>query len=200
MKKIIRTLVLSFALTLSFASATAAEYHVQKGDTLFGVSKKYKMDYQDLRSLNPQISNPDILNIGQSIVVRTPDKAGDIVDYAKALTTKTKYVYGANDFSMSLFQADCSSWTKHIYSKFGIQLPRTSGEQAYTGTKIKFGDMKKGDLMFFANNGKTISHVGIYMGNGNWISNLNTEKSVQTFTVWGPWTKQKFMWAQRVIK
>jgi len=198
MKKLTRILVLSFAMTLSFAGASAAEYYVQKGDTLFGISQKYKMDYKDLRTLNPQIANPNQLRIGQSIVARTPDKAGDIVDYAKVLQSQTKYVYGAN-YSLAPFKADCSSWTKHIYAKFGIQLPRTSGEQAHTGTPIKFQDMKKGDLMFFANNGKTISHVGIYMGNDMWISNLNTANSVKMFTVWGPWTQQKFMWAQRVI-
>lgn len=198
MNKLARVLILSFALTLSFAGVTAAEYHVQKGDTLGKIAFKYKMNFQDLRTLNPQISNPNLLNIGQSLVVRTPDKAGDIVDYAKVLQTQTTYVYGA-DYNLAPYKADCSSWTKHIYSKFGIQLPRTSGEQAHTGTPIKFKDMKKGDLMFFANNGKTISHVGIYMGNGMWISNLNTAKSVQIFTVWGPWTQQKFMWAQRVI-
>lgn len=200
MKKLARIAILSCAMTLTFAGGSSAAYHVQKGDTLNGIAQKYKMDFQDLRSLNPQLSNPNVLNIGQSIVTRTPDKAGNIVDYAKALTTKTKYVYGANDYTLALFKADCSSWTKHIYSKFGIQLPRTSGEQSHTGIPIKFQDMKKGDLMFFANNGKTISHVGIYMGNNMWISNLNTAKSVQTFSVWGPWTQEKFRWAQRVIK
>lgn len=198
MKKLTRILILSFVLTLSFAGVTAAQYNVQKSDTLYGVAWKYKMGYQDLRSLNPQIKYPNQINIGQSIVVRTPDKAGNIVDYAKVLQSQTKYVYGA-DIKLAPYRADCSSWTKHIYAKFGIQLPRTSGEQAHTGTPIKFNDMKKGDLMFFANNGSTISHVGIYMGNGKWISNLNTAKSVQIFSVWGPWTQQKFMWAQRVI-
>lgn len=199
MKKLTRISILSLALSLSFAGATSADYKVQKGDTLGNIAWKYKMDFHDLRSLNPQLTNPNQLNIGQSLVVRTPDKAGDIVDYARVLQTQTKYVYGANS-NLAPYKADCSSWTQHIYAKFGIQLPRTSGEQAHTGIPIKFQDMKKGDLMFFANNGTTISHVGIYMGNGLWISNLNSAKSVQIFTVWGPWTQQKFMWAQRVIK
>ena len=199
MKKTARITILSLALSLSFASAAGAEYQVKKGDTLFNISQKYKMNFQDLRSLNPQIKNPDVLMIGQPIVARTPDKAGDIVDYAKVLRSQTKYVYGA-DISLAPFKADCSSWTQHIYGKFGIKLPRTSREQAYIGTPVKFEDMKKGDLMFFANNGVTISHVGIYMGNGMWISNLNTANSVQSFSVWGPWTQSKFMWAQRVIK
>lgn len=198
MKKRIGISLLSLALTFSISTNASAEYQVQKGDTLGNIAWKYKMNFQDLRSLNPQIANINQLNIGQSVVVRTPNKANDIIDYAKALETQTKYVYGA-DSTLAPYQADCSSWTKHIYAKFGIQLPRTSGEQAHTGTPIKFKDMQKGDLMFFANNGKTISHVGIYMGNGMWISNLNSAKSVEIFTIWGPWTQQKFMWAQRVI-
>ncbi|WP_394188132.1 NlpC/P60 family protein [Paenisporosarcina quisquiliarum] len=198
MKKRIGISLLSLALTFSISASASAGYQVQKGDTLGNIAWKYKMNFYDLRSLNPQIANINQLNIGQSVVVRTPNKANDIIDYAKALETQTKYVYGA-DFTLAPYQADCSSWTKHIYAKFGIQLPRTSGEQAHTGTSIKFKDMQKGDLMFFANNGKTISHVGIYMGNGLWISNLNSAKSVEIFTIWGPWTQQKFMWAQRVI-
>jgi LysM repeat protein len=197
-KKILGVPLLSLALILSVTSNASAEYHVKKGDTLGNIAWQYKMDFHDLRTLNPQITNVYQLNIGQPLVVRTPDKAGDIIDYAKALESQTKYVYGA-DFGLAPYKADCSSWTKHVYAKFGIQLPRTSGEQAHTGTPIKFKDMKKGDLMFFANNGKTISHVGIYMGNGMWISNLNTAKSVEIFTIWGPWTQSKFMWAQRVI-
>lgn len=191
-------MVLSFIIGLSFSGVAGATYPVNKGDTLNGIAYKYRMGYQDLRSLNPQIGNPNQLYIGQSIVVRTPDKASNLVDYAKVLKSQTKYVYGA-DYSLAPFTADCSSWTKHIYAKFGVQLPRTSREQAHVGTSISFSNMKKGDLMFFANNGITISHVGIYMGNGQWISNLNTANSVQTFSVWGSWTQQKFMWAQRVL-
>jgi peptidoglycan endopeptidase LytE len=191
-------LVLSFIFALSFSGFAGATYPVHKGDTLNGIAYKYRMGYQDLRSLNPQIGNPNQLYIGQSIVVRTPDKASNLVDYAKVLKSQTKYVYGA-DYSLAPYKADCSSWTKHIYAKFGVQLPRTSREQAHVGTSISFSNMKKGDLMFFANNGITISHVGIYMGNGQWISNLNTANSVQTFSIWGSWTQQKFMWAQRVL-
>lgn len=74
MKKLTGILILSFVLTLSFAGVTAAQYNVQKSDTLYGVAWKYKMGYQDLRSLNPQIRYPNQINIGQSIVVRTSDK------------------------------------------------------------------------------------------------------------------------------
>ncbi|HSO58284.1 MAG TPA: LysM peptidoglycan-binding domain-containing C40 family peptidase [Paenisporosarcina sp.] len=191
-------MVLSFIFTLSVSGVAGATYLVHKGDTLYEISNKYKMGYRDLRSLNPQIKYPNQLYIGQSIVVRTPNKSADLVDYAKVLKTQTKYVYGA-DYSLAPYKADCSSWTKHIYAKFGVNLPRTSSEQSHTGTSISFNNMKKGDLMFFASSGKTISHVGIYMGNGMWISNLNTAKSVQTFSIWGPWTQQHFMWAQRVL-
>ncbi|MGE6487011.1 C40 family peptidase [Paenisporosarcina sp. NPDC076898] len=191
-------MVLSFIFTLSFSGAAGATYSVHKGDTLYEVSQKYRMGYTDLRSLNPQIINPNQLYVGQSIVVRTPDKASNLVDYAKVLKSQTKYVYGA-DISRAPYKADCSSWTKHIYAKFGVKLPRTSREQSHVGTSISFKNMKKGDLMFFASNGKTISHVGIYMGNGQWISNLNSAKSVQTFSVWGPWAQKHFMWAQRVL-
>lgn len=52
--------------------------------------------------------------------------------------------------------------------------------------------------MFFGDNGK-ITHVGIYIGDGLWISNLNSNKNVEIFAVWGRWSYPRFLWAQRVI-
>ena len=83
---------------------------------------------------------------------------------------------------------------------FGINLPRTSAEQATMGTPVTFDNMKKGDLMFFSTReDKEITHVGIYMGDDYWISNLNSEKDVEILSTWGTWTQKHFLWAQRVI-
>jgi cell wall-associated NlpC family hydrolase len=60
--------------------------------------------------------------------------------------------------------------------------------------------MKKADLMFFSTRAdKVITHVGIYMGDGYWISNLSTKQDVEILSTWGNWTQKYFLWAQRVL-
>lgn len=66
---------------------------------------------------------------------------------------------------------DCSGYIRYVYGHFGISLPRTSAEQFNVGTAVSKSNLKKGDLVFFANTYKPgISHTGIYLGNGNVIS------------------------------
>jgi len=79
----------------------------------------------------------------------------------------TPYVYGgttANGF-------DCSGFTCHVYGKFGISLNRRSRDQVSNGTKItNKNDLQMGDLVFFrSGSSSTISHVAIYISDGNII-------------------------------
>ena len=84
----------------------------------------------------------------------------------------TRYVYGGA--SPSGF--DCSGFTMYLYGKQGISLPHsaTAQWQSGIGTKIWGRDvLQPGDLIFFndpaVSRGKACSHVGIYIGNGQFI-------------------------------
>ncbi len=72
------------------------------------------------------------------------------------------YVYGGTSLTKG---TDCSGFTMRIFQKFGISLPRTAAEQARTGTKVSLSDVRPGDLIFYGSS-KRISHVVIYIGNG----------------------------------
>lgn len=193
MKKI----VLILSLLLIIPTAASAEYYVKSGDTMYKIAQKNGMTLSNLISLNPHISNPNKLNIGDYIIITSKNLATDIIDYAKSLQGVTTYVYGGQNPS---YQTDCSGWVQYIYEKFGISLPRVSRDQARVGTPITFKNMKKGDLMFFSTrNDKVISHVGIYLGNNYWISNLSSKQHVTILSTWGKWSQQYFLWAQRVI-
>lgn len=64
---------------------------------------------------------------------------------------------------------DCSGFTRYVYAKIGISLPRTAQEQYNASTRITADEAKPGDLIFFTKTYKTsirITHVGIYVGNG----------------------------------
>lgn len=61
---------------------------------------------------------------------------------------------------------DCSGFTSYVFDKIGIDLPRQSSAQYSAGSKVSKDDLRAGDLVFFNTNGRGISHVGIYVGNG----------------------------------
>ncbi len=67
---------------------------------------------------------------------------------------------------------DCSGFTQYVYARAGMSISRTTYTQYNTpGTRIgSYGGLQPGDLMFFANTaGPGITHVGIYVGNGQMI-------------------------------
>ena len=81
---------------------------------------------------------------------------------------------GANVF-------DCSGFTSWVYSRNGKSLPRTAAAQ-YSGTsRVSKSGLTPGDLVFFAGTYKSgISHVGIYIGNGQFIHAANSKTGVTT--------------------
>jgi lipoprotein Spr len=64
---------------------------------------------------------------------------------------------------------DCSAMVQKVFKENGITLPRTSFEQFRTGIGIAKASLKKGDLVFFSTAGAGASHVGIFIGEGQFI-------------------------------
>ena len=64
---------------------------------------------------------------------------------------------------------DCSGFVKHVYGKQGIVLPRTVKGLALSLPQIPKNDVLSGDLVFFNTNGKSFSHVGIYVNNDKFV-------------------------------
>ncbi len=66
---------------------------------------------------------------------------------------------------------DCSGFVRHVFGTFGIQLNRSSSAQAAQGDRVNLEDIQPGDVLFFKTRGPKggISHVGIYLGNGEFI-------------------------------
>jgi len=94
---------------------------------------------------------------------------------------------------------DCSGFVKIVFSKQGIDLPRTSGQQAYVGIPVKGSDLKPGDLVFFHTSRRSrITHVGIYAGNGKFIHAANTRKGVRMDSLSEAYYRQRLVTARRV--
>ena len=89
-----------------------------------------------------------------------------------------RYVWGASGTKNTY---DCSSFTKYVYRKNGISIPRTSINQSKHGKYVKRKDLKKGDLIFFDTSKKRkgyVNHVGIYLGNNKFIHASSAKKKV----------------------
>lgn len=61
---------------------------------------------------------------------------------------------------------DCSGFTTYVFKQFDIELNRVSRDQATQGVKVAKEELRAGDLVFFNTYGSSISHVGIYLGDG----------------------------------
>jgi cell wall-associated NlpC family hydrolase len=64
---------------------------------------------------------------------------------------------------------DCSAFVKKVYEIFGVALPRTAQEQSCVGRPIGKDELEEGDLVFFQTQRARRTHVGIYIGNGEFV-------------------------------
>jgi len=94
---------------------------------------------------------------------------------------------------------DCSGLVYSLYGKLGISLPRTASSQAKVGTYVSKEDLMYGDLVFFARDGKNINHVGIYVGNGEFVHSPETGDVVKKTTLMSGYYKESYYTARRVI-
>lgn len=65
---------------------------------------------------------------------------------------------------------DCSGFTRYVYAQAGLSLPRTADDQFDIGRSVSYGNLQPGDLVFFTTYAPGASHVGIYVGNAQFIS------------------------------
>lgn len=64
---------------------------------------------------------------------------------------------------------DCSGYVQYVFNAHGITLPRTSRQQYTAGYAVSKSNLQPGDLVFFNTSGSGVSHVGLYMGDGQFI-------------------------------
>ena len=111
-----------------------------------------------------------------------------------------KYVWGAT----GPYNYDCSGFTQKIYRDAGINIPRVSRDQARIGQYVNYNNLKKGDMVFFDTKKKRtglVSHVGIYLGDGNFIHASSSAKKVVIFNFnEKKFYKKRFLWGRRVIQ
>ena len=144
---------------------------------------------------------------GQWVEVTVDDETGyvasDFVELSKSLPTaktitEVKYGDGVSDVRVSLVQyalsfvgnryvwggtsltngVDCSGFTMQILGKYGVSLPHSSSAQPGCGTIINSSDAQPGDLFFYGS-GSSISHVAIYIGDGQIVHASNSRDGIK---------------------
>jgi cell wall-associated NlpC family hydrolase len=97
---------------------------------------------------------------------------------------------------------DCSGFVQYVMSNFGIKLPRTSTDQYSIGVRVDKSQLVPGDLVYFkysAGAGR-LNHVGIYVGNGNFIHSTVPGQTVRIDTLTSGYFSNYYYGATRVIK
>lgn len=112
----------------------------------------------------------------------------------------TRYVWGGatpNGF-------DCSGFVQYVFREHGIELPRTSRQQATVGQSVPtiLGALREGDLMLFASDGVRVDHIAIYAGGGEIIHSSSSGGGVgyDNFTTKrGKWFVSHHVATRRVL-
>ncbi|PKN04488.1 MAG: hypothetical protein CVU74_06635 [Deltaproteobacteria bacterium HGW-Deltaproteobacteria-9] len=92
---------------------------------------------------------------------------------------------------------DCSAFVRKMYEFFNIKLPRTAREQAMVGVRVDRDKLETGDLVFFRTK-RPIGHVGIYIGNNEFVHASYSARSVRIDSLEKPYFQQRFQRAVRV--
>ena len=88
---------------------------------------------------------------------------------------------------------DCSGYTRNVYKHFGIKIARSSLDQSKQSAFLDVNNIKKGNLIFFSMNNNTVSHVGIFLGNGKFIHSPGRGKYVRIDSLTNNYWKQSFI-------
>ena len=91
---------------------------------------------------------------------------------------------------------DCSGLAYWCHKQLGINIPVSSAPQSQGGSPTT-GGIKPGDLLFYNTSGSGVSHVGIYIGNGEMIHAPQPGEKVKKTNINYSYWKQKFVTSRR---
>ncbi len=90
---------------------------------------------------------------------------------------------------------DCSGFTSQVYKKNGLAIPMNAVHQYKSGKRISLKSAKPGDLVFFVIQGNEISHVGLYLGDFNFIHSPGEGREIVYANINNPYWKNRYVGA-----
>lgn len=116
-----------------------------------------------------------------------------IVDEAKKLVGVPYHFGGTTPKGF-----DCSGFIQYVFHKKGVPLPRSADEQFGEGEKIGMNFLEPGDLVFFTTYESGVSHSGLYLGDGYFIS-ATSSRGVAVATMKDGYWRERYIGAKRVL-
>ena len=182
----------SYSIVAKLPSGAVAKLVSTHGDwykvTYKGDTGYVSAEYCKLVMYDSSVSTEDT-------TVTTSSTREKVVAYAKTFLG-AKYVYGGTKPSTGF---DCSGYVKYVLAEYGYTIPRTSSSQYSDTTRIKKSELKLGDLIFFGSSGK-VNHVGMYIGNNNFIHAENKDTGVCISSLSSSYYSSHYIGCGRVIK
>lgn len=130
------------------------------------------------------------------IIVSEPDSIGDKVATDAFQYIGYRYVYGTAGPS----SFDCSGFTTYLYKQYGVSLPRTSTSQGSVGIYVNKTELVPGDIVCFSNRSdRKINHVGIYVGNDEFIHASTSNRGVVKDSLSEDYYVNHYVTARRVV-
>ena len=93
---------------------------------------------------------------------------------------------------------DCSGLVQYSFRNAGVTLPHNTVQQRSVSKRITVAELRKGDLLFFDQEGKKNSHVGIYLGERRFVHAPSSGKSVRNDTLDNPYWKKHLSEVRRI--
>jgi LysM repeat protein len=185
------------------------QYTVVYGDSLYRISVKYGLTVEAIKAANnlssDSLSVGQVLNIpGENVVstIKPPSSTplGSVMTGAglRGIAERylgVTYVFGGTTPS----GLDCSGLVYIVYQELGVQLPRMSRDQFKVGEAVELEDLREGDLVFFDTTGQGVSHVGIYLSDGDFINAASNPGKVMISNLSESYWAKRYLGARRVI-
>ncbi len=215
-KKILAGCAAFLAVFMLFTSVASADYYTEPTLLYYGMWSTDVTDLQnDLKTLGffsyyratgyfGPITRQSVLDYQRSKGLRTDGIVGPYTSRAIKIdlmiqTAKSclgvPYVWGGTTTA----GFDCSGFTQYVTAQNGLTIPRTAALQYQVGAAVFKSNLQPGDFVFFTTYKAGASHVGIYLGNGQFIHASSGAGKIIISQLSNAYYTQHYIGARRMI-
>src|SRR3989337_3287284 len=155
---------------------------------------KVAKDDTHIKSL-PEIETAKAIQSNESSTYENGLTREVIISIAKRFLG-APYKFGGNSLIRGL---DCSAFVNKVFSFFNVDLPRTAREMYKIGRNVTKGELSAGGLVFFRTYASYPSHVGIYIGDSEFIHASSAAKRVRIDNMNQSYYRKRYIGAKRIV-